>query len=79
MSKTIATTDIARESGFLYYIKKGDIWCSPMKKPGSKAKGKAKMVAPTGVETDYSKSLYYVGTSKSGNLNVQSTPRKNRK
>lgn len=79
MSKSLVTTDVPRESGFLYYIKGGDIWSSPMKKPGGKsAKGKAKRVASTGVDTDYSKYLYFVGTSKSGYLTVESAPRKNR-
>lgn len=72
----VVKTDEAREPGFLYYIKKGDIWRSPMKKPGSKsAKGKAKLVVSTGVETDYSKYLYYVGTV-GGKLTVERAKRK---
>lgn len=76
MAQTIATTKARREPGFLYYVKKGDIWSSPMKKPGGRsAKGKAARVVSTGVELDYSRYLYFVGTSKSGFLTVDRAPR----
>lgn len=70
MAQTIATTTTRRQPGFLYYIKGGDIWASPMKKPGGKsAKGKAQKVVATGVALDYTKYLYFVGT-KAGCLTV---------
>jgi hypothetical protein len=76
MAQTIATTHTRREPGLLYYVKKGDIWASPMKKPGgASAKGKARKIVPTGVELDYSRYLYFVGTSKSGFLTVDRAAR----
>lgn len=77
MAQTVTKTTTAREPGLLYYVKKGDIWASPMKKPGSKAKGKAKLIVATGVETDYSKFIYFVGTA-AGKLTVERTKRANR-
>jgi hypothetical protein len=43
----------------MYYIKNGDVWATPRKKPGQ-PKGKAAKVAAAGVEMDYSKYLYYL-------------------
>jgi hypothetical protein len=43
----------------MYYIKSGDVWATPRKKPGQ-PKGKAAKVAAAGVEMDYSKYLYYL-------------------
>ena len=45
MAQTIATTNVRREPGFLYYVKQGNIWSSPMKKPGATStKGKARKI-----------------------------------
>ena len=74
MRETIAKTDVKRESGHLYFIKKGDIWSAPLKKPGQ-PKGKQVKAASTGVEMDYSKYMYFVGTDNSGNLIVERTER----
>ena len=74
MRETIAKTDVKRESGHLYFIKKGDIWSAPLKKPGQ-PKGKQVKAASTGVELDYSKYMYFVGTDSSGNLVVERTER----
>ena len=43
----------------MYYIKNGDVWATPRKKPGQ-PKGKAAKVAAAGIEMDYSKYLYYL-------------------
>jgi DNA-binding protein HU-beta len=74
MRETIAKTDVKRESGHLYFIKKGDIWSAPLKKPGQ-PKGKQVKAASTGVEMDYSKYMYFVGTDNNGNLIVERTER----
>ena len=74
MRETVAKTDVKRESGHLYFIKKGDIWSAPLKKPGQ-PKGKQVKAASTGVELDYSKYMYFVGTDNSGNLVVERTER----
>jgi hypothetical protein len=55
----IAKTGIKRDNDLMYYIKTGDVWATPRKKPGQ-PKGKAQKVAQAGVEMDYSKYLYYL-------------------
>src|SRR5215211_6208883 len=59
MGEKIAKTGIKRDNDLMYYIKSGDVWATPRKKPGQ-PKGKATKVAPAGVEMDYSKYLYYL-------------------
>ena len=59
MAEKIAKTGIKRDNDLMYYIKGGDVWATPRKKPGQ-PKGKAAKVANAGVEMDYSKYLYYL-------------------
>lgn len=59
MGEKIAKLGIKRDNDLMYYIKNGDVWATPRKKPGQ-PKGKASKVAPAGVEMDYSKYLYYL-------------------
>src|SRR5262245_32941874 len=59
MGEKIAKLGIKRDNDLMYYIKKGDVWATPRKKPGQ-PKGKASKVAVAGVEMDYSKYLYYL-------------------
>jgi hypothetical protein len=59
MGEKIAKLGIKRDNDLMYYIKNGDVWATPRKKPGQ-PKGKATKVAPAGVEMDYSKYLYYL-------------------
>ncbi len=59
MSEKIARLGIERDSDMMYYIKGGDVWATPRKQPG-RPKGKARKIAPTGIELDYSKYLYFV-------------------
>lgn len=59
MGEKIAKLGIKRDNDLMYYIKKGDVWATPRKKPGQ-PKGKAAKVADAGVEMDYSKYLYYL-------------------
>jgi hypothetical protein len=59
MGEKIAKLGIQRNNDLMYYIKNGDVWATPRKKPGQ-PKGKATKVAPAGVEMDYSKFLYYL-------------------
>jgi hypothetical protein len=59
MGEKIAKLGIKRDNDLMYYIKKGDVWATPRKKPGQ-PKGKASKVADAGVEMDYSKYLYYL-------------------
>ena len=50
---------IKRDNDLMYYIKSGDVFAVPRKKPGQ-PKGKAQKVAAGGIEMDYSKYLYYL-------------------
>src|ERR1041384_7026846 len=59
MGEKIAKTGIKRDNDLMYYIKNGDVWATPRKKPGQ-PKGKATQVAKAGIEMDYSKYLYYL-------------------
>ena len=59
MGEKIAKLGIKRDNDMMYYIKSGDVWATPRKKPGQ-PKGKAAKVAAAGVEMDYSKYLYYL-------------------
>ena len=58
MSEKIAKTGIKRDNDMMYYIKGGDVWSVPRKKPGQ-PKGKAVKAASPGIELDYSKYLYF--------------------
>ena len=44
----------------MYYIKTGDVWATPRKKPNQPKRSKAAKVAAAGIEMDYSKYLYYL-------------------
>jgi hypothetical protein len=59
MGEKIAKTGIKRDNDLMYYIKGGDVWATPRKKPGQ-PKGKAQKVAIAGIEMDYSRYLYYL-------------------
>ena len=59
MAEKIARLGIDRDNDLMYYIKKGDVWAVPRKRPG-KPKGKAVKVASPGVDLDYSKYLYFL-------------------
>jgi len=59
MGEKIFKTGIKRDNDLMYYIKGGDVWATPRKKPGQ-PKGKAQKVATAGIEMDYSKYLYYL-------------------
>ena len=74
MGETIAKTGVQRDKGLIYYIKGGDVWGSPLKKPGM-PKGKAQKIAATGVDLDYANFMYYVSTDKNGELTVERTGR----
>ena len=50
---------VKRDNDMMYYIKGGDVWAVPRKKPGE-PKGKASKVVAAGIDMDYSKYLYYL-------------------
>jgi len=43
----------------MYYIKNGDVWATPRKKPGQ-PKGKPQKVAEAGVDLDYANYIYFL-------------------
>ena len=59
MAEKVAKTGVSRDNDFMYFIKKGDVWRVPRKKPGQ-PKGKADKVAAAGVEMDYGKYIYFL-------------------
>jgi hypothetical protein len=59
MGEKIAKLGIKRDNDLMYYIKTGDVWATPRKKP-NQPKGKAAKIATAGIEMDYSKYLYYL-------------------
>ena len=59
MGDKIAKLGIKRDNDMMYYIKGGDVWATPRKKPGQ-PKGKAAKVQAAGIDMDYSKYLYYL-------------------
>ena len=68
----VAATGLTRDPQLMYYIKDGDVWASPRKRPGVKAKGKGVRVTRLGLALDYSKYLYFLDS----NLNVMRSKRK---
>ena len=59
MSDKIARLGIERDNDLMYYIKNGDVWATPRKQKGQ-PKGKAKKIAETGLELDYSRYIYFL-------------------
>ena len=51
MAQKVAKLGIKRDNNYLYYIKGGDVWQVPRKRPGVK-KGKASKVAAGGVSME---------------------------
>lgn len=50
---------IKRDNDLMYYIKGGDVWAVPRKKPGQ-SKGKAVKLVSAGIKMDYSRYVYYL-------------------
>jgi hypothetical protein len=59
MSEKVHKLGIKRDNDMMYYIKDGDVWATPRKKPGQSAKGKAQKIADAGVEAE-SGYLYFL-------------------
>lgn len=59
MADKVAKLSIERDNDFMYFIKKGDVWRVPRKRPGQ-PKGRAEKVAAAGVDMDYGKYIYYL-------------------
>jgi len=59
MGEKLVKLGIKRDNDMMYYIKSGDVYAVPRKKPGQ-PKGKPQKVANAGIEMDYSKYLYFL-------------------
>jgi hypothetical protein len=59
MGEKIKELKIKRDNDLMYYIKGGDVWATPRKKPGQ-PKGKATKIAAAGIDMDYGRYLYYL-------------------
>ena len=59
MADKVAKLSIQRDNDYMYFIKKGDVWRVPRKKPGQ-PKGKSEKVAAAGVELDYGRYIYFL-------------------
>ena len=59
MSDKIARLGIERDNDLMYYVKGGDVWATPRKQKGQ-PKGKARKVAETDLELDYSRYIYFL-------------------
>ena len=59
MAEKIARLGIERDNDLMYYIKNGDVWATPRKKPGQ-PKGRPQKVASAGVDLDYSQYIYFL-------------------
>ncbi len=88
MSEKIAKLGIKRDNDMMYYIKEGDVWATPRKKPGQTAKGKAQKIADAGVEAeagylyfldgdgDVARAKRQVGGSKRAKKATKAAPKK---
>jgi hypothetical protein len=52
MSEKVAKLGIKRDNDLMYYVKNGDVWATPRKKPGQSAKGKATKIADAGITAE---------------------------
>jgi hypothetical protein len=59
MAEKIAKLGIKRDENFLYYLKGGDVWAAPKRKPGQ-PRGEAFMVVAVGLEIDLSQYSYEI-------------------
>jgi hypothetical protein len=59
MAEKVSKLGVVRDEDFMYYIKAGDVWRTPRKKPGE-PKGAAALVARAGIEMDFERYLYFL-------------------
>ena len=58
-AEKVFQANVKRDNNLMYYIKNGDVWGVPRKKPGQ-PKGKASKIVSAGIQMDYGKYLYYL-------------------
>ena len=52
MGEIVSKTGVKYDTDYIFYIKGGDVWGSPRKKPGQPKAGKAKQFASTDIKRD---------------------------
>jgi hypothetical protein len=58
-SEKVFRAGVERDNDLMYYIKGGDVWAVPRKRP-DEPKGEARKVVSAGIEMDYAKYLYFL-------------------
>ncbi|HEY0249974.1 MAG TPA: hypothetical protein VGC41_00520, partial [Kofleriaceae bacterium] len=59
MGEIVSKTGVKYDTDYIFYIKGGDVWGSPRKKPNQPKSGKAKVFAEVGIKRD-NNYMYYV-------------------
>jgi hypothetical protein len=67
MGEIVSKTGVKYDTDYIFYIKGGDVWGSPRKKPGQPKAGKAKQFAATDIKRDNAY-MYYV--KRDGNSDI---------
>jgi hypothetical protein len=67
MGEVVSKTGVKYDTDYIFYIKGGDVWGSPRKKPGQPKAGKAKQFAATDIKRDNAY-MYYV--KRDGNSDI---------
>lgn len=74
MSETVSKTDVKYDTDYIYYLKGGDVWGSPRKKPGQTTKGKAQKFVAININRDNAY-MYFVKRDKNDNIVVERAQR----
>jgi hypothetical protein len=74
MGETVAKTGVKYDTDYIFYIKSGDVWGSPRKKPGQPKAGRAMKFATTDIKRD-NNYMYYVKRDNNDEIVVERTAR----
>jgi len=74
MGEIVSKTGVKYDTDYIFYIKGGDVWGSPRKKPGQPKAGKAKQFAATDIKRDNAY-MYYVKRDNNSDIVVERVAR----
>jgi hypothetical protein len=74
MGEIVSKTGVKYDTDYIFYIKGGDVWGSPRKKPGQPKAGKAKQFASTDIKRDNAY-MYYVKRDNNEDIVVERVAR----
>ena len=74
MGEIVSKTGVKYDTDYIFYIKGGDVWGSPRKKPGQPKAGKAKQFASTDIKRDNAY-MYYVKRDNNSDIVVERVAR----